>query len=724
MFRGHDSRWRRLLPLAVYTAITLVWFWRLWTPIPGAAQGFRYDPVHEYWADLIYQVDTLGQGELALWNPHDRGGFPIYGDPQPGFLYPGNWPLWLWGLAKGEVSSALMDVKVLAHWIFGLLGMHFFLRRRRLPEAACYLGAILFGFTEPAIRYGGNALNWSYAWLPWLLLAIDAFADRIDRKRAIVLGTTLAMTLLAGAPAAVLYAIVIGVPYGLARLRGRIRVAIGPVVVAAGVFLLWTLPLLLGNVEQVPHSVRDARDLEFITFSTFAPTQLAYVVLPRLGLYYGALAIFCAGVWMATRRGLALVVGGVFAAGIALSLGHHADVLGAMASLLPPFTLFRRAHRYLYIASVALSFAAAAGFAVIVRAEGERARRIGRWALLALGALVAVIGVGLVAGLATAKELVSARNDSFALAAVAALGAAFLVHQILATRGSARGVWTWATVVFVACDLWLAYAKIHAMGYGPKPDVSADSIALQLDGVADGRYRIYDRGVLQYRPGVRLGIRDFGGYEDDPLGLARYRVFKEAAARDPKLFGHANVRYVFDRRKPALPLRAPTARPLPEGGHELAAVSPRVMFVATPEVADDADDAMSKLRRITPGTGAVVEGEMPHGDTPAVVAGTVVEEAANRLVVRVDAPGPGVVVIAEAYYPRWTATVNGEAAPVAVANGMFRAVPVAHGGSLTVVMELSPTRYYATLPLFGVAMILFGWALVAMRREKPSRLLG
>ena len=460
------------------------------------------------------------------------------------------------------------------------------------------------------------------------------------------------------------------------------------------------------------------RDLHFITFSTFAPTQLSYVVLPRLGLYYGALALFCMAVWMATARGLAVVVVGTFAAGIALALGHHAEFLGATASAVPPFTLFRRAHRYLYIASVALSFAAAAGFGVILRVEGERAKQIARWISVVLGGGAAIIGIGLVAGLATSKDLVSPRNDSFALAAASALVAAFLVHGIVRTRGRARQVWTWLTVVFVAGDLWLAYARIHGVGYGPKPEVAKDERVLQLQDVVDGSYRIYDRGEFQYRPGVRLGIRDFGGYEDDPLGLARYRALKDAAIKSPRLLGHANVRYVFDRRKPAMRLRKPAAKPLPDGGHRLESVAPRVMFVGNAVVADDPKGALAKLRGIKPGHGAVVEGLVPPTSTTEVVAGHVVEETPNRLVVSVDAPGPGVVDIAEAFYPGWKASVNGKHADIVPANVMFRAVAVDQAGPARIVMELAPKRFYWALPLFFIAMILVGWAGFSLRRER------
>ena len=50
-------------------------------------------------------------------------------------------------------------------------------------EPACYMGGVLFSWTAPKIRYGGSALNWSMAWIPWVLLALHWFAEKPDWRR-------------------------------------------------------------------------------------------------------------------------------------------------------------------------------------------------------------------------------------------------------------------------------------------------------------------------------------------------------------------------------------------------------------------------------------------------------------------------------------------------------------------------------------------------------------
>ncbi len=67
-------------------------------------------------------------------------------------------------------------------------------------------------------------------------------------------------------------------------------------------------------------------------------------------------------------------------------------------------------------------------------------------------------------------------------------------------------------------------------------------------------------------------------------------------------------------------------------------------------------------------------------------------------------------MIAEAYYPKWQAKVNGKATPILPANVMFRGIPVHEAGSHTIEMTLKPGRFWWLLPAFVLAMGLLLWA--------------
>src|SRR5690606_10676720 len=62
-------------------------------PLRGTQPYFEWDVPEQYWPDLVYMCGSLHQGELPYWNPHDRGGYPFYADPQAGTFHPLNWAI-------------------------------------------------------------------------------------------------------------------------------------------------------------------------------------------------------------------------------------------------------------------------------------------------------------------------------------------------------------------------------------------------------------------------------------------------------------------------------------------------------------------------------------------------------------------------------------------------------------------------------------------------------
>jgi hypothetical protein len=105
---------------------------------------------------------------------------------------------------------------------------------------------------------------------------------------------------------------------------------------------------------------------------------------------------------------------------------------------------------------------------------------------------------------------------------------------------------------------------------------------------------------------------------------------------------------------------------------------------------------------------------------PAPLAAEITEYADTRITLKANAADPGYLVLSDAYYPGWVATVNGVETPVERADVMFRAVRVPQGES-TVVMEYRP--YWLTLaPLAGgAAWLITLITILVLRRSKAYK---
>ncbi|MHB1004984.1 MAG: YfhO family protein [Chloroflexota bacterium] len=106
---------------------------------------------------------------------------------------------------------------------------------------------------------------------------------------------------------------------------------------------------------------------------------------------------------------------------------------------------------------------------------------------------------------------------------------------------------------------------------------------------------------------------------------------------------------------------AGAAKVLPPNGRLLGAL------------ADEVTDPRAVVYLEQPPEAAILAASGPVGTAGVVADGDTV------LKVAVDSPRPALLFVADPYYPGWRATVDGQAAPLYVANYIFRAVPVPAG---------------------------------------------
>lgn len=110
-----------------------------------------------------------------------------------------------------------------------------------------------------------------------------------------------------------------------------------------------------------------------------------------------------------------------------------------------------------------------------------------------------------------------------------------------------------------------------------------------------------------------------------------------------------------------------------------------------------------------------IDGSAKHGSVELV------ERHATRTVVKTDSDGPALLVLAENFYAGWSASIDGSAATLVVANHTLQAVPVS-AGAHTVVFEFRPAALRTGLWISLSATVLLSalafW-LVRRSRARP-----
>lgn len=160
-------------------------------------------------------------------------------------------------------------------------------------------------------------------------------------------------------------------------------------------------------------------------------------------------------------------------------------------------------------------------------------------------------------------------------------------------------------------------------------------------------------------------------------------------------------------------------------------VMPRAFVVhdaiAMPTTWDGTESALRWLadERFNPRQSAIVHGAPPlrsRGNDPNASSATITRYEATQIDIRVNAERDGYLVLTDAWYPGWRATLNGAETEVYRANGMFRAVRVPPGESV-VSLRFAPTLWYASWAagalLWGGLLLVLGWRVWrASRRDE------
>ncbi|MBN1936432.1 MAG: YfhO family protein [Anaerolineae bacterium] len=438
-----------------------------------------------------------------------------------------------------------------------------------------------------------------------------------------------------------------------------------------------------------------------------------------------------------------------------LAMGKNMPLYMLLYRYVPGFNSFQAPARLLCIYTPALALLAGLGLDALRPSE-----RLGKACIWGL-----VISLGILLAGGAAAVLFAGVKATFIGATIKAAvwGALSCALLWLGNRvweyARWNYVWQWAVVLFVAADLiaagWALNPRIDAAFYQHESTIGAF-----LAGDGQGRTfffadPLYDLAYRRYLRFDTFGPRDLyfwltlresllpdlgsvegvpGANSFEPLVQARYFALLQEIEEMPqetalRTLGLMNVAYVLDPSDELgleIAYRSPTVNV-----HRNPHLLPRAYVVYQAHLAASPQEALAALAApdFDPANQVILELAHPQLATfnpqlatfnPQPDSCTLLPSPPNQVKINAILSQSGYLVLADTFYPGWTATVDGQAAEILRANYAFRAVAL-DAGAHTVEFRYRPRSFAVGVACSAVglaALVIVGLTVRAQRQAK------
>lgn len=636
-----------------------------------------------------------------FWDPQVYSGFPIHADIQAALYYPFTWIAILADkITGGGRLFYWLQWLVPVHMMIGGIGAYLLLRQMRCSAWVSLFGATIFQispfFVSQAQHLGAVS---TAAWFPFILLCVSLLAEEFRRRRAALLAVSVALTILAGFPAAMIVVFVLSALYCVALIQGRLAkwqllyTFVGSCVIGAAITAIQLIP----TIQLSRLSVASLRYKWLGNGGGMHWQSLVSFVSPN---HYG---IFTA--WDSSKYTLPYNFTFMFT-----FCGYAAAALIATALILPRKTKLEIISLALFLLSAIWMLGETTPVYPAIYA------RLPHFLQNPLYPEFALVGFSMFA--ACTAALVCARIEP---------AMPRLLVVVLVIANSWNLIRVGANRVFNTFEG--GYRVVAAKwkdGEQTMPDALRD---LTRGTYPPSRIEFFSdaEGMLQLAPGV-FDIPSVAG--DNPFLLLRYYDLRHAFSDDapwsrrqlPRNFDSPwirslNVGYVLeDKAAPERVFDSEKYERLTfDSIHVYRVKAPRPRFYIENRIVavDNEQSSLSAaLNEGVDSTEAVVEGlpkdwTLPEaGDEGSV---NVLEYEDDRIVLKTHSGGRALLVTSEAFYPGWTATVNGNPVPIVPVNVAFRGIPLTAGES-QVVMQYRPEHFFtsAVISLLASAVVIWG----------------
>ena len=729
-----------LLCLAGLLILALAFFWPVTLGLGFIPRGGG-DLASFLWPTYSYAARAYASGRLPLWNPTLYAGAPFAADPQTAAFYPLNLIAYL--VAPGFPYVALEALVIVHIWLAGV-GMYALLRvwlGAASERVAALTGAVALMFCDVFIIHVGNYnIIAAASWLPFALAALHRALNGGGARMRLAAACALTLSMLAGHAQMTIMVWGAVALYGLWSMAGVARSgwrAVGQrALVTAqvlGVAALLSAVAWLPAAELQGYTARAALTYAQATEFSLPWSGLAGLFSPLLlgrgsgdfwapwqrveAGYVGVATLLLAAFALARRpsaiTGFLLVIG---LGGLTLALGPSTPVHGWVYDLIGVFRGLRVPARFIFLTDFALAGLAGFGMQLLVTSAGRR------WWLSAL-AVVLAGGAALAYGFGVANAAAGSSHSPWPAVGVA--GGLAAAGALLGTRRAGAARWlVWALLVadLIGQGSWVEMDTAD-------PTLGFDHpVALEFLQRRDRPTRI-DVAATTVAPDVaaRANLEDIGGIYN-PLGLAAMQTYRDSlGSRGSARYDFLGAQWIVaDKDQP--PADDPQIVPVFVDDPRLDVylnngAQPRLSLRTGAEIVETGqalarltDPAFDITRSVL--IEPVVATE--HGQAGVATpprwdaagngsAGSLLLEAYDPeyVRVRVTTAAPTWLVLADAWYPGWRATVDGEPVAVYRANLAFRAVALETPGEHVVEMVFVPASQAlgATMAVVGLMVV-------------------
>ncbi len=714
------------VPLALDHALTLP-PWEEAAPAGFQAPPDPFARIHTLqtypWHYFLHHVAEAR--ESVLWNPNEGFGAPFFAIWRTRVLSPFSIPFYVFPLGVALRLSVLLKVLV-SGWCAYYAGRRFGLK----PALALFVGAA-FELSAPMLLWSSLGMGDVLPWFPLLLLA----AERLmlgDLRAWPQMALTLALMGLGGDPETLCTSAVFVGFYMLARrLRDRRWAHLRMAITGLAIAVLFALGICAIQLAPYAEFQQEGSVRPLIEQASLRLSHLAALVAPgwsapqdagaarHIALIHGGLVpLLLLPLWFAVRRFV----------NKALRRRVEALCMGALALFIVPFAVGRHwvpipyldafgPQHFLIAHAFAFAFLVAAGAEEWNELNPERCREAVRRLMRLIPAFWGAPLCGGVALLLLAGAPVFSAFASMGLPLLVCAGIIVLLLITLA-RPSVRVMGYGLTALCAGALVWTFWPMM--------PRTPSQHMFPETRMLASLR-------SFQSRIGGSEALRGWPVSANDvpqvfcPSGieLNRYAGFIERAKGDPFLLRRCGLHGLLLTKDDIKGAYAPVRADLniqdvyPAGAVLFRDLKtrPRASMLYQGRRVDHFDPA--QLNSALP---PLLEGStLPEKDVgPAANAWTEDSETHDLISVQIEKTRPGVLVLSDAWYPGWTATVDGNVAEVIPVDGALRGVEVGEGEHLAV-FSYQPFSFELGkwISAFSAVCVLISLKPLLFRRRHP-----